>query len=183
MRQRDRSDPLDEGGRSDHLRALRWRAAPGPLSEPGSSSRVRASTETIPAPALRALTAGPRSRPHRHPTARQASDEGGEEARYVRLDEAGQLRLGRLGLRVPHRRQKRAFAESDSPHCPQFCTPTCAPAPATSRADASQNDPRSAAALTRSACVAAAPRDRYGRTAGGSSANAPWVGPRPRSSS
>jgi hypothetical protein len=40
---------------------------------------------------------------------------------------------------VPQRRQKRALADSDRPHWPQLCTPMALIAPATSRADASQN--------------------------------------------
>ena len=58
--------------------------------------------------------------------------------------------------RVPQRRQKRALADSDRPHCPQLWTPMLAAADATSRAEASQNAPRAAISMD----VGAAPRDR-----------------------
>ena len=82
-------------------------------------------------------------------------------------DEVGRQLLFILGLavradqadwawRVPQRRQKRALADSDRPHCPQLWTPMFAAAAATSRADASQKAPRAASSMG----VGADPRDR-----------------------
>src|SRR5918999_824081 len=159
MRLGHRGDPLDARGGSIGLRAVWRRAAAHPLPDGDHLQRVGLLPDRFPQRRID----GERDEGGDE----RADEEHGVEAEA--LERRGQQGVERLGdltdqagwaWRVPHRRQKRAFAESDRPHCPQFWTPTLPTALATSRADASQNLWPAAVRIAISAAPMAAPRER-----------------------
>ena len=136
---RHRGDPLDARGWA-HRRASSAVASCGACSSrPASSSRAPASTGPTRVDAHRRRAT---RQVHRSRRARKASGTPGRaalgaatprratrarsEPRVADLGSTPQLDQADCAWRVPHRRQNRAFADSDRPHSPQFCTPTLA---------------------------------------------------------
>jgi hypothetical protein len=185
VRHRHRSHPPHERGRSVRLRPVRWRASSRPVPGRHHLQGIRLLPHRLariePEHELRLeLGIDERQRqrdghvsidePRRW---RDGSIDDRDEGHDFGVDLVERESVLGLGVqppigpaarvqadcacRVPQRRQKRAFADSDRPHWPQLWTPMFAAALATSRADASQNPPGRAPIC---ADETVAPRDR-----------------------